>query len=68
MNVIRETRDFTKDTEAKLNDAVDAFRKTFITHDGKRLEEPEEPEDDGAAQTVDQEKIVIGTKGQKGQR
>ncbi|MBQ9681582.1 MAG: F0F1 ATP synthase subunit alpha [Aeriscardovia sp.] len=68
LDVIRETRDFTKDTEAKLNDAVDAFRKTFITHDGKRLEEPEEPEDDGAAQTVDQEKIVIGTKGQKGQR
>ena len=68
LDVIRETRDFTKDTEAKLNDAVDAFRKTFITHDGKRLEEPEGPEDDGAAQTVDQEKIVIGTKGQKGQR
>ncbi|MBO7665310.1 MAG: F0F1 ATP synthase subunit alpha [Aeriscardovia sp.] len=68
LDVIRETRDFTKDTEAKLNDAVDAFRKTFITHDGKRLEEPERPEDDGVAQTVDQEKLVIGTKGQKGQR
>ncbi|MBQ5505038.1 MAG: F0F1 ATP synthase subunit alpha [Aeriscardovia sp.] len=68
LDVIRETRDFTKDTEAKLNDAVDAFRKTFITHDGKRLEEPEGPEDDGVAQTVDQEKLVIGTKGQKGQR
>lgn len=68
LDVIRETRDFTKDTEAKLNDAIDAFRKTFITHDGKRLEEPEGPEDDGAAQTVDQEKLVVGTKGQKGQR
>jgi F-type H+-transporting ATPase subunit alpha len=66
LDIIRETSDFTKDTEAKLNDAINAFRKTFITHDGKRLEEPEEPEDDGVPQTVDQEKLVISPKAQKG--
>ncbi|MFY4636258.1 F0F1 ATP synthase subunit alpha [Scardovia wiggsiae] len=37
LKVIRETGDFTDETEKKLDDAVEAFRKTYVRHDGTPL-------------------------------
>ena len=37
LKVIRETGDFTDETEKKLDDAIEAFRKTYVRHDGTPL-------------------------------
>ena len=55
LDTIRETGDFTKETEAELDAAVEAFRQTFVKVDGTPLVNKEE-----AAQTpaeIEQEKI-----------
>ena len=51
---------FTPDTEAALDEAVEAFRETYVTKAGKPLVE-KKPDVDKAA-PVDQEKIVAGEK------
>ncbi|MCH4159707.1 MAG: F0F1 ATP synthase subunit alpha [Bifidobacterium minimum] len=60
LSTIRDTGDFTKDTESALDKAIDEFRATFVTKAGKPLVEkkpsvkPDTP--------VEQEKIVAGGK------
>src|SRR5579859_5305404 len=56
-DVIRETSEFSDDTEAALKDAVDVFRRTFETRDGKMLvtDEPAEPV---AESEIEQEKLT----------
>ena len=60
LKTIRETGEFTADTEAALDKAVDEFRSTFVSSAGKPLVE-KKPDVDKAA-PVDQEKIVAGEK------
>ena len=60
LKTIRETEEFTADTEAALDKAVDEFRSTFVSSAGKPLVE-KKPDVDKAA-PVDQEKIVAGEK------
>ena len=60
LKTIRETEEFTADTEAVLDKAVDEFRSTFVSSAGKPLVE-KKPDVDKAA-PVDQEKIVAGEK------
>ena len=56
LDVIRDTGDFTADTEAALDKAVDAFAATFVTKSGKPLvfKKPAPK----SATPVEQEKIV----------
>ena len=66
LDIIRETSNFTSDTEKALDEAIEDFRKTFIMHDGKPLVVPtgvnaEEPE------SIQQEKLVV-VKGMKKER
>lgn len=56
METIRTTGDLSADTEKQLNDAIDAFRKTFITHDGQPL--VGETQKAAATTKVSQEKIL----------
>jgi F-type H+-transporting ATPase subunit alpha len=56
MDTIRTTGDLSADTEKQLNNAIDAFRKTFITHDGQPL--VGEQQKAAAPTKVSQEKIV----------
>ena len=60
LKTIRETEDFTADTEAALDKAVEAFRETFVTSAGKPL--VEKKPDVKNATPVEQEKIVAGEK------
>ena len=60
LKTIRETEDFTADTEAALDKAVEAFRETFVTIAGKPLVE-KKPNVKNAT-PVEQEKIVAGEK------
>lgn len=60
LKTIRETEDFTADTEAALDKAVEAFRETFVTSTGKPLVE-KKPNVKNAT-PVEQEKIVAGEK------
>ena len=60
LKTIRETEDFTADTEAALDKAVEAFRETFVTSAGKPLVE-KKPSAKNAT-PVEQEKIVAGEK------
>ena len=60
LKTIRETEDFTADTEAALDKAVEAFRETFVTSAGKLLVE-KKPNVKNAT-PVEQEKIVAGEK------
>ncbi len=60
LKTIRETEDFTADTEAALDKAVEAFRETFVTSAGKPLVE-KKPNVKNAT-PVEQEKIVAGEK------
>src|SRR6266567_733616 len=57
LDAIRETGEFSGDTEAALKDAIDEFRRTFETRDGKMLvtDEPVEPV---AESEVEQEKLT----------
>ena len=60
LKTIRETEDFTADTEAALDKAVDEFRSTFVSSAGKPLVE-KKPNIKNAT-PVEQEKIVAGEK------
>ena len=60
LKTIRETEDFTADTEAALDKAVDEFRSTFVSSAGKPLVE-KKPNVKNAT-PVEQEKIVAGEK------
>ena len=60
LKTIRDTEDFTADTEAALDKAVEAFRETFVTSAGKPL--VEKKPDVKNATPVEQEKIVAGEK------
>ena len=60
LKTIRETEDFTADTEAALDKAVEAFRETFVTSAGKPL--VEKKPDIKNATPAEQEKIVAGEK------
>ena len=60
LKTIRETEDFTADTEAALDKAVEAFRETFVTSAGKPL--VEKKPDEKHTTPVEQEKIVAGEK------
>ena len=72
LKTIRETEDFTADTEAALDKAVEAFRETFVTSAGKPLVEKkpnvknatpvEKKPDEKHTTPVEQEKIVAGEK------
>jgi len=57
LDAIRETGEFSGDTEAALKDAIDEFRRTFETRDGKMLvtDEPVEPV---AESDIEQEKLT----------
>ena len=52
---IRDSKDFSKDTEAQLEKAVEEFRTRFITHTGEPLVKEARPVGE-----VDQEKMVVG--------
>ena len=60
LKTIRESEDFTADTEAALDKAVEAFHETFVTSAGKPLVE-KKPNVKNAT-PVEQEKIVAGEK------
>lgn len=60
LKVIRDTEDFTADTEKSLNKAVDDFRATYVTKAGKPL--VEKKPDLRRDTPVEQEKIVAGEK------
>ena len=60
LKTIRETEEFTADTEAALDKAVDEFRSTFVSSTGKPL--VEKKPDEKHTTPVEQEKIVAGEK------
>ncbi|NEG70321.1 F0F1 ATP synthase subunit alpha [Bifidobacterium choloepi] len=62
LDVIRETGDFTKETEAKLDKAIEAYRETYVTKAGKPLVSHEETK--ATATPVDQEQIKAKGKAQ----
>ncbi|MFT8704481.1 F0F1 ATP synthase subunit alpha [Bifidobacterium aquikefiricola] len=60
LTTIRDTEDFTSDTEAALDKAVDEFRRNFVTKAGKTLDGKKQ---DGAKPAnIEQEKLVAGAK------
>ncbi|MFT8873260.1 F0F1 ATP synthase subunit alpha [Bifidobacterium aquikefiri] len=60
LKTIRDTEDFTADTEKALDKAVDEFRSNFVTKTGKTLDGKKQ---DGAkSANVEQEKLVAGAK------
>ena len=71
LKTIRDTEDFTKETEQALEKAVDEFAKTFVTHNGKTLDgrQAEQDEEDQPV-AVQQEKLVAegGKSGKAGKR
>ena len=71
LETIRDTEDFTKETEQALEKAVDEFAKTFVTHNGKTLDgrQAEQDEEDQPV-AVQQEKLVAegGKSGKAGKR
>ena len=71
LKTIRDTEDFTKETEQALEKAVGEFAKTFVTHNGKTLDgrQAEQDEEDQPV-AVQQEKLVAegGKSGKAGKR
>ncbi len=57
LDAIRETGEFSDDTEAALKDAIDEFRRTFETRDGKMLVTDEQVEP-VAESEIEQEKLT----------
>ncbi|MEK0306079.1 F0F1 ATP synthase subunit alpha [Bifidobacterium favimelis] len=57
LKTIRDTEDFTDDTEKALDKAVDEFAKTYVTKKGTTLDGKKAPEEDSPA-PVEQEKLV----------
>ena len=60
LKTIRETENFTAETEEALDKAVEAFRQTFVTSSGKPLIDKKPAVK--SATPVEQEKIVAGEK------
>ncbi len=61
LKTIRETEDFTDDTEKALEAAVTEFRGTFVTKSGTPLEGAKKNNEAGPA-PIEQERIVAGAK------
>ena len=57
LEAIRETGEFSDDTEAALKDAIDEFRRTFETREGKMLVTDEQVEP-VAESEIEQEKLT----------
>ncbi|MSD90619.1 F0F1 ATP synthase subunit alpha [Bifidobacterium asteroides] len=66
LKTIRDTEDFTDDTEKALDKAVDEFTKTFVTHKGETLDGHKADQDQEQPVAVQQEKLVAeGKSGSK---
>ncbi|WP_029678177.1 MULTISPECIES: F0F1 ATP synthase subunit alpha [Bifidobacterium] len=66
LKTIRDTEDFTDDTEKALDKAVDEFAKTFVTHKGETLDGHKADQDQEQPVAVQQEKLVAeGKSGSK---
>jgi F-type H+-transporting ATPase subunit alpha len=61
LKTIRDTEDFTSDTEQALDAAVTEFRGTFVTKSGTTLEGAKKNKEAGPA-PIEQEQIVAGAK------
>ena len=62
LKTIRDTEDFTDDTEKALDKAVDEFAKTFVTHRGQTLDGHKADQDQEQPVDVQQEKLVADGK------
>ena len=62
LKTIRDTEDFTDDTEKALDKAVDEFAKTFVTHKGQTLDGHKAGQDQEQPVDVQQEKLVADGK------
>ncbi|PXY87603.1 F0F1 ATP synthase subunit alpha [Bifidobacterium asteroides] len=62
LKTIRDTEDFTDDTEKALDKAVDEFAKTFVTHKGETLDGHKADQDQEQPVDVQQEKLVADGK------
>ncbi len=62
LKTIRDTEDFTDDTEKALDKAVDEFAKTFVTHKGQTLDGHKADQDQEQPVAVQQEKLVADGK------
>ena len=62
LKTIRETEDFTDDTEKALDKAVDEFAKTFVTHKGQTMDGHKADQDQEQPVAVQQEKLVADGK------
>ncbi|MBI0126411.1 F0F1 ATP synthase subunit alpha [Bifidobacterium sp. W8101] len=62
LKTIRDTEDFTDDTEKALDKAVDEFAKTFVTHKGQTMDGHKADQDQGQPVAVQQEKLVADGK------
>ncbi|MBI0062197.1 F0F1 ATP synthase subunit alpha [Bifidobacterium apousia] len=66
LKTIRDTEDFTDDTEKALDKAVDEFAKTFVTHKGQTLDGHKADQEQEQPVAVQQEKLVAeGKSGSK---
>lgn len=70
LKTIRETEDFTDETEQALEEAVGEFAKTFVTHKGQTLDGRQADQEEGQPVAVQQEKLVAdgGKSGKAGKR
>ena len=62
LKTIRDTEDFTDDTEKALDQAVDEFAKTFVTHKGQTLDGHKADQEQEQPVAVQQEKLVADGK------
>ena len=62
LKTIRDTEDFTDDTEKALDKAVDEFAKTFVTHKGQTLDGHKADQKQEQPVDVQQEKLVADVK------
>ena len=62
LKTIRDTEDFTDDTEKALDKAVNEFAKTFVTHKGQTLDGHQADQDEEQPVAVQQEKLVADGK------
>ncbi|PXY81461.1 F0F1 ATP synthase subunit alpha [Bifidobacterium asteroides] len=62
LKTIRDTEDFTDDTEKALDKAVDEFAKTFVTHKGQTLDGRKADQEQEQPVAVQQEKLVADGK------
>ena len=62
LKTIRDTEDFTDDTEKALDKAVDEFAKTFVTHKGQTLDGHKADQKQEQPVDVQQEKLVADGK------